>query len=281
MLSCGGGIRGAAKVALYWGGWWPMLERTFIHIPGIGPTTERRLWACGVHRWADFIAAAEQARERRLPMSPARVEFVARRLAECERCLQNWDHAHFASALPRSEHWRAYEAFKAKTAYVDIETTGLGWPAYITVIGVYDGLRTRTYIAGENLDEFPEDIARYSLLVTYNGATFDLPFIQRAFPELRLDQLHVDLRYALARLGLRGGLKAVETKVGLARDERIAGLDGFDAVRLWNEHLAGSEESLETLILYNTADIENLELLMEHAYNGLMSRCLTTGRAVR
>jgi len=251
-----------------------MLERTFIHIPGIGPKTERRLWDCGIHKWADFIAAAQRPRESGLRMSPARAELAARHLHECRGSLRSGDHAYLARALPPSEHWRAYQAFKTKTAYVDIETTGLGGSAYITVIGLYDGLRTRTYIAGDNLDEFPQDIAHYSLLVTYNGATFDLPFIRRAFPHLTLDQLHIDLRYALGRLELRGGLKAVESKLGLARDERVAGLDGWDAVRLWHEYLAGSDESLETLILYNTADIENLELLMAHAYDGLMSRCL-------
>ena len=257
-----------------------MLERTFVHIPGIGPRTERRLWDGGIESWAHFIAAAPRAQQAGLPMSPARAALVARQLEECAGCLLRGDHAHFARALPCSEHWRAYPAFKTKAAYVDIETTGLGGRAYITVIGLYDGLRTRTYIAGENLDEFPEDIAQYSLLVTYNGATFDLPFIQRAFPRLTLDQLHVDLRYALGRLGLRGGLKAVEAKLGLERDERVAGLDGFDAVRLWHEYLDGSDESLETLVLYNTADIENLELLMEHAYNRLVSRCLSAGAEV-
>ena len=254
-----------------------MLERTFIHIPGIGPKTERRLWGAGIERWADFIAAAPHARQAGLPMSAARAGLVARELEECDSCLRDGDHAYFGRALPPSEQWRAYDAFKTKTAYVDIETTGLGGPAYITVIGLYDGLRTRTYIAGENLDEFPDDIARYSLLVTYNGATFDLPFIQRAFPDLTLDQLHVDLRHALGRLGLRGGLKKVETKLGLERDERVAGLDGFDAVRLWHEYLDGSDESLETLVLYNTADIENLEILMEHAYSRLVARCLQAG----
>ncbi|MFQ5808268.1 MAG: ribonuclease H-like domain-containing protein [Armatimonadota bacterium] len=263
------------------GGPLTLLERTFIHIPGIGAKTERRLWECGIQRWADFIAAAPRGRDAGLPMSPGRAWLAAQQLAECEGCLRSGDHAHFAGALPGPEHWRAYDAFKGKAAYVDIETTGLGGRAHITVIGLYDGLRTRTYIAGENLDEFPEDIAQYSLLVTYNGATFDLPFIQRAFPALRLDQLHVDLRYALARLGLTGGLKAVESRVGLARDERVAGLDGWDAVRLWREYQAGSEESLETLVLYNTADIENLELLMEHAYDGLMARCMHSGAGAR
>ncbi len=254
-----------------------MLERTFVHIPGIGPKTEQRLWDRGIETWADFISAAAGDDDGSLPMSPARAEPIARQLVECEGWLRNHHHARLANVLPAAEHWRAYPSFKPTTAYVDIETTGLGGTASITVIGLYDGLRTRTYIAGDNLDEFAEDIARYSLLVTYNGATFDLPFIRRAFPHLVLDQLHVDLRYALGRLGLRGGLKAVEGRLGLKRDERVVGLDGWDAVRLWHEYLAGSEESLETLVLYNTADIENLEVLMEHAYDRLVRRCLNAG----
>ena len=32
-----------------------MLERTFIHVQGVGPSTEQRLWARGIHTWQDFL----------------------------------------------------------------------------------------------------------------------------------------------------------------------------------------------------------------------------------
>ncbi len=32
-----------------------MLENSFIHIPGIGEATERKLWESGVFQWCDFL----------------------------------------------------------------------------------------------------------------------------------------------------------------------------------------------------------------------------------
>ncbi len=241
-----------------------MLDHTFIHLPKIGPTTERRLWQAGVHTWDDFLSAPQLPR-----ISPGRRLDLCRLLAESRRCLDQGDHTHFANRLAPAEHWRAYPQFRRRVAYLDIETTGLGPPHSVTVVGLYDGSRTRTYVAGDNLAQFAEDIQDYALLVTYNGATFDLPFLRYAFPGLQFHQMHVDLRYALGRLGLRGGLKRIEQRLGLQRNERIAGLDGWDAVRLWHEYQRGSEKSLALLIEYNSADIVNLETLMQAAYRGL------------
>jgi len=66
-------------------------------------------------------------------------------------------------------------------------------------------------------------------------------------------------------VGLKGGLKGVERAVGIARPGDLAQLDGWDAVRLWREHLGGSPESLRTLVRYNTEDILNLEPLLDIA----------------
>jgi len=75
----------------------------------------------------------------------------------------------------------------------------------------------------------------------------------------------IDLRFVLAAVGLKGGLKGVERAVGIARPGDLADLDGWDAVRLWYEHLDGNPESLRTLVRYNIEDILNLEPLLEIA----------------
>ena len=85
------------------------------------------------------------------------------------------------------------------------------------------------------------------------------------FPEARLDQAHIDLRFVLASLGHKGGLKAVERRLGLHRDPAIDGVDGFEAVRLWHRYRRGDKAALETLILYNTTDVVNLVELVEIA----------------
>ena len=80
----------------------------------------------------------------------------------------------------------------------------------VTLIGALGGGSLALFINGINLDEFPAYVAQFPLLVTFNGSQFDVPFLRAHFPEARLDQAHIDLRFALASLGYRGGLKAVE-----------------------------------------------------------------------
>ena len=35
-----------------------MLINTFLHLPGVGEKTEQRVWASGIHCWADALLAA-------------------------------------------------------------------------------------------------------------------------------------------------------------------------------------------------------------------------------
>ncbi len=252
-----------------------MIARSFIHLPRIGSTTEQRLWRAGVRDWHALLAQPEPA----AGTSRARWDEWQGEARASLAALQALDHAYFSSRLPPREHWRAFDRFRRRAAYVDIETTGMGGWAEITVVGVYDGIHTRTYVRGDNLDELADDLSRYSLLITYNGASFDLPFLRRRFRHVRWDHLHLDLRYPLHRLGYRGGLKAIEPAFGLVRAPDIAHLDGFDAVRLWHEYKRGSEEALALLIRYNTADIRNLEVLAEQVYERLSEELVRQARA--
>ncbi len=241
-----------------------MLTHTFVHVPKVGYVTEQRLWGAGAETWMDALA---------LPGPPGgfsagRWELLCDTLQSSLLSLQSGDHRYFCGCLHPRDHWRAYPEFRSRVAYLDIETDGLDSHNQVTVVGVYDGRRTRSYVAGENLDQFAEDIGRFAVLVTFNGATFDLPFLRRRFGNI-FDQLHVDLRFGLARLGLHGGLKVIERRLGLQRGEDIADISGEDAVRLWHEYRRGSGEALQLLLQYNRADVENLEPLMEIAYRRL------------
>jgi len=242
-----------------------LIENSFIHLTRVGYETERKLWRGGVRCWRDLLGGPPRA----AGISEARWEELRWELRASVAALRDLHHPYFADRLPSREHWRALRRFGHRAAYLDIETTGMGAWADITVVGLYDGLNVRTYIHGLNLDALADDLARYSLLVTYNGATFDLPYLRRRFPRVAWDHLHVDLRYALRRLGYTGGLKAIEGQCGLRRSPDIAHLDGFDAVRLWGEYRRGSEEALDLLVRYNTADITNLEALAALAYDRL------------
>jgi len=236
-----------------------MLQNTFCHIRGIGPRTERHLWRSGVGSWH----AARGA----LPLPAHKAEPVRRGAEESLARLEARDAEWFAARLPSNQAWRMWPEFRDSVAYLDIETTGMGGPGdYITAIGVYDGRRLRHYVQGHNLFDFRDDIAQYRLLVTYNGKCFDLPFI-RSYLGLPMRQAHIDLRYVLASLGYRGGLKGCERLLGLARGD-LADVDGYFAVLLWWDYANnGNERALETLLAYNTLDVVNLATLMTLAYN--------------
>jgi uncharacterized protein YprB with RNaseH-like and TPR domain len=150
---------------------------------------------------------------------------------------------------------------------LDIETTGLDRHFNkITTIALFDGQAVKTYVQGQNLDEFVEDIQKYKVIVSYNGKSFDVPFIENYF-NIRLDQAHIDLRYILHSLGFRGGLKGCERQLNMERGD-LKDIDGFFAVLLWDEFRKTRDQKvLETLLAYNVQDTINLENLMVTTYN--------------
>lgn len=235
-----------------------MLHHTFCHIPGIGYATEKFIWEQGVTTW-------EQ-----LPAHPGLVKRVSERdlrhqLEQSSVALDTDPHF-FTSRLKTGDLWRLFPHFRATTAYLDIETTGLGRECEITTIALYDGDMVHTYINGENLETFPEDIERYQVLVSYNGISFDIPVIEYYF-KMKLKQAQIDLRHILARLGLKGGLKGCERQLGLNRG-LLDGIDGAFAVLLWRAYeRTGNRAALETLLAYNIEDTVNLERLMVEAFN--------------
>jgi len=243
-----------------------MLTSSYIHFPGIGASTEKRIWRSDISTWDDFI---ENYPNVGLPASKENV--ILECIGQSRDRLSAGDHSYFARALPSNEHWRTYNQFKDNTIFLDIETTGLSARANeITMIGVYSAGKTQMFINGINLDDFPHALEGCKTIVTFNGIRFDIPFIQHYFPDIVFDQLHIDLMYPLRRIGLTGGLKKIETTLGLARSDETTGLTGFDAVRLWYQYKRGSQEALDTLIKYNIEDIQNLETIIDTIYPDLV-----------
>lgn len=245
-----------------------MLKRTFIHLPGVGHRTEAHFWRQGLHTWEDMLQAP-----RVYGLSRDRV----RRLqGELQESLDHLTDAHyFAPRLPAAEHWRLFRHFQPRAAYLDIETTGTFWPGLlVTVVGLYDGVTMRQFVQGFNLQEFPQALAELDLLVTFNGTQFDLPVLRAYFPGLSLPPVHVDLRFLLARLGFKGGLKKIEPRFGIRRPDEVDGMDGYMAVLLWERYQRGDRTALDLLLQYNREDVVNLEVLMEEGFRMYRERLL-------
>lgn len=245
----------------------PMLERTFIHIPGIGPKTESEIWELGICTWEEFLKHPSHV------LSKTRDPLIRQYLRDSQVRRSEIDF--FSERLSARDMWRLFSAFRDRAVYLDIETCpGVFEHHDITVIGLYNGQKVETFVNGRNLDDFEMAIARYDLVLTFNGSTFDLPLIRRAFPSISLPPAHIDLRFILNGLGYRGGLKKIEQEVGISRDPTIQGMSGFEAVMLWKAYELGDKRALDTLIRYNTADIVHLEPLMEIVEREMTQRVL-------
>jgi hypothetical protein len=154
-------------------------------------------------------------------------------------------------------------------AYLDIETTGFrGNGSDLTVVGV--GLVRGTEQRFGQL--FGDQIGAERLLglladadeiYTFNGSRFDLPFIRSALAlDLPAQFAHTDLMYDCRRQNLKGGLKVVESRLGIVR--RLPDVDGYVAVQLWWDYVNnGNYGSLQMLLDYNREDVMNLHTLRE------------------
>ncbi len=235
-----------------------MLEQTFCHIQGIGPGSESRLWQQGVCNWQDLLARPD--------MVPRVSEHEIVSILEQSVLAISNDPYFFSKRLKQGDSWRLFPHFRNNAGYLDIETTGLGPACEITTIALYDGNRVRTYVNGINLEDFVDDIAEIEIFITFNGIAFDIPVMENYF-RIKLDQPHIDLRYVLARLGIKGGLKRCEKTLGINRGS-LDGIDGGFAVLLWREYERNdNQRALETLLAYNIEDTVNLERLVIEAYN--------------
>jgi uncharacterized protein YprB with RNaseH-like and TPR domain len=243
-----------------------MLCSSFQLGPGLGCRSEQLLWQAGVVRWEDYGKAS-------LARSRAADAALRAAIPEARAAWAAGDVERLAELLPSAEHWRLYSAFARGAAYLDIETSddAVGACA-ISAVGILDQTGPRILLAGRDLEHFPQIARGWSLLVTFNGSSFDIPILRRAFPDWRPPRGQIDLRHVLRRLGYTGGLKTIERRMPLlhlARPAHLEGLDGGNAGWLFLRGRAGDRAALRRFAEYNLYDVINLRTLMAYAYNAL------------
>jgi uncharacterized protein len=238
-----------------------MLQNTFIHIQSIGAITVQRLWESGLNDWDAFSDDIS------MPLSGKRKYLLKNGIDESRQHLYQNNPAYFSKCLPANQPWRFFPEFRNSTVFLDIESTGMDRPYQsITTIALYDGHKIKTYIHGQNLEDFIDEIYKYKVIVSYNSKSFNIPFIESFF-KIRLNHAHIDLRYVLYSLGYRGGLMGVKRQLGTDRGN-LRDVDGFFAVLLWQEYQrTGNQKALDTLLAYNIQDTVTLENLLVTAYN--------------
>lgn len=152
-------------------------------------------------------------------------------------------------------------------AYLDIETT---FDNSISVVGIHIPGRKMVQLTGLQVTDIliARALEGVRTVVTFNGTSFDLPFINRVTGlDVRDLAAHRDLLHTCRKRGLKGGLKRVEVLLGIARTSDV--VDGRLAPRLWQKYENyGDMEALRALLAYNREDCVNLEVL-ENILDGM------------
>lgn len=245
-----------------------MIRNTFSILNGIGERFERKLWKAGVLTWDDFINADAIDF-----LSGEKKSLFDGFLASALRELENANAEYFARNIKRREHWRLFDIFQGDAVCLDIETNGLmpSSGGVVTMVGLYDGFDYTCFTRGETLvpEYLNEAFSGYKYLITFYGTVFDIPFLLRSMPGLHFDIPHFDVCFGARKTGFRGGLKKLEANLGIRRDESVQGMNGYDAVKLWEHARHGSREALELLRRYNKEDTVNLFSIAGSIYRRL------------
>jgi len=110
------------------------------------------------------------------------------------------------------------------------------------MIGIYNGKETKTYIKGIDLEEAPAELENINslFLSTERGLIFLL--LKASSGNHKSHPYRSALPFE--KIGYSGGLKKIESLLGMRRSDETNGITGFDAVRLWNKYERGNSEAL-------------------------------------
>ncbi|MFW6414442.1 MAG: ribonuclease H-like domain-containing protein [Verrucomicrobiota bacterium] len=235
-----------------------MIEGALHHLPAIGGKRLELLREAGICDWHELRCQPPEL----IGLRADKWARVCAEIEQCENAVATDDLNYLLKRFATIDHWRVLERYFTRATFFDIETDGLGWESEITVIVCRQGDEFYKFVNGENLEDFLYFLEDVELLVSFNGNTFDVPRVERAFNIPDLPCPHLDLRWVCYHEGLKGGLKRIEQKLGILRPPDLLDLDGAEAVRLWYRWRdVGDERARKLLVKYCGADVAALELV--------------------
>lgn len=239
-----------------------MLRHTFQHLPGIGSVREQKLWESGIVNW-DHLEARQPPQLQLFEIDRFR---KTPPIESSRRALENKNAEFFEERLPSSERFRIASTFPESVLFVDIETTGLSlYYDEITLVGWDLKGNYDVAIQGrrDSQDRMYSALEKASVIVTFNGSLFDLPFLEQEFPDLSIPECHLDLRFASKQVGFTGGQKAIEKELSIERPGYLQSMGGETAPVLWHDYRWGDTSALKRLVKYNQADIEGMKGILD------------------
>lgn len=164
--------------------------------------------------------------------------------------------------------------YDEEAVFLDIETTGLSpMRSFIYLIGlVFIDLKKMTMhitqLIAEEKDEeeeilklMKERLKGYKTVVTYNGNSFDLPFIAKRSERYGIEPIAMDSFDMYEKLRLHkdtlklDGLKQknIEKKLGITREDRY---NGGECISFYKDYVKNkNQESFDRFVLHNYDDL--------------------------
>lgn len=166
---------------------------------------------------------------------------------------------------------------KDDALYFDIETTGLSKiknHIYLIGVGYYSDnkLIIKQWFAENEADEinvikcFIEFSSSFSCLVNYNGASFDIPFINERIKKYGLEELTIksfDIYTLIKPLKKLLSLpdltqKSVEQFLNIRRKDKY---NGGELIDVYKKYTFGLHNVIDLLLLHNEEDVLNMHYL--------------------
>jgi uncharacterized protein YprB with RNaseH-like and TPR domain len=172
-----------------------------------------------------------------------------------------------------------------RVLFLDIETGGLSANTYLFLCGmmflekgnfVVEQPFARNYAEETGLlRHVHETIARFDTVVTYNGASFDLPFVRTRMAIHRIPDLtpfgSVDLLHTARRVfrGILPNRKLATVERHLRGFERTNDIPGRYIPDAWHDYVrSGDGRVMRNVLCHNRMDLFTMAVLVNHLASG-------------
>lgn len=241
-----------------------LLYISLIQVSHVSVKQEESYWKNGIVSIEDLISSSE----RQLSFLPSALEREVAYLMNDAGHNVDKIASIFEKKSGKKDFYRIAYSVPEYILFLDIETTGLSSVYhYITMVGWMMNGKYGCWIAGTDPTEMKEVCHKAKMIVTFNGARFDVKFLNNAFPDLNIeDKPNLDLMHFCKRFGFVHGQKKIEKELQFNRPKDVQDCNGKEAIALWYKFIFGEDNALDLLIEYNFYDISGMTYILDKIF---------------